>query len=81
MESQVVRLYKLLSDFKPHRVDEIVEKVYGFSGDGRTIARVGARKYDVEKKFGVEIQSHKDPHHKTLWVYQLKKVDTQKSFW
>ena len=67
--SQVGRLYNLLSDFEWHRTDEILSRVYGSSHLG--IARISARVYDVQKKFGVEIES--DNEKGSLWKYRMKK--------
>lgn len=69
MNSQNERLYKLLSDFRPHRTDEILDRVYGGSHLG--IARISARIFDVQKKYGVRIESKKSEG--SLWEYQLKR--------
>lgn len=73
--SQTDKLYELLKDGEPKRVDEIFREVYG--ADHLGIARVGARIWDVKKKYGVEIKSFRDKHNKTLWWYQLVKEPVQ----
>lgn len=67
-QSQADRLYNLLSDFQPHRTDEIVEKVYG---PGLSLSRVGARVYDVRHKRKLEIKGWHDPHNPKLYWYQI----------
>jgi hypothetical protein len=68
--SQTQRLYNLLLDGKPYRTDRIMELVYGGSHLG--IARIGARKFDIEKKYKVTIKSWPDPEKKSLWWYQME---------
>ena len=69
MVSQEQRLFELLSDFNPHRTDEILQVVYGSEHLG--IARIGARIADLKKK-GHKIQGFRDPQHSTLYFYQLE---------
>ena len=69
--SQTDRLYNLLLDGRPHRTDEIVREVYG---PGLSLSRVGARIWDIKKKYGVEICGWKDKKVPTLYWYQLKRV-------
>lgn len=66
--SQKQLLKELLSDGKPHRTDEIMDKVYGGSHLG--LARVGARIWDL-KKDGCQITGWKDPDNPALYWYQM----------
>mgnify|MGYP001402886203 CR=1 FL=1 len=66
--SQTDKLYDLLSDGNAHRTDEIVSKVYS----GGSLARVGARIFDVKKKYGVEIIGWHDEKNPSLYWYQIK---------
>ena len=66
--SQVKRLKELLDDGKPHRTDEIMEKVYG--SDHLGLARVGARVRDLKDK-GCIIQGWRDEEKQSLYWYQL----------
>lgn len=66
--SQANRLYFLLADGKPHRTDEIMEKVYGGSHLG--IARIGARIADLKAR-GHDIRGWKDSEVKSLYYYQI----------
>ena len=66
--TQTERHHELLKDGQPHRTDEIVEKVYG---PGMSLARVGARQYDVEKKYGVEIAGWHDAQNPKLYLYRM----------
>lgn len=68
-QSQTVKLLNLLSDFKPHRTDEILKKVYGNSHLG--IARISARVYDLKKKYHCNIKCIKDRKNPTLSFYQI----------
>lgn len=72
--SQADLLYKLLEDGLPHRTDEIQARVYGGSHLG--LARVGARIYDIKKKYSVNFEGWKDKDNPALYWYQLtpKKV-------
>lgn len=81
-QSQTDRLYNLLSDYLPHRTDEIVRIIYG-EGErclacGRkenlSLARVGARIYDVKKKYGVRITGRKDADNKKLYWYTMQRI-------
>ncbi|HTA21936.1 MAG TPA: hypothetical protein VK763_00265 [Terriglobales bacterium] len=67
-KTQTQRLYELLLDGKSHRSDEIVEKIYG---TGLSLARVGARVYDVQKKYGVKIKGWHDPQNPKLYWYGI----------
>lgn len=68
--SQTDLLYNLLKDGQPHRTDEIMTIVYG--GDHLGLARVGARIYDVKKKYNVEIpDAWPDKEKPTLYWYQI----------
>lgn len=66
--SQAQRLDDLLSDFAPHRTDEIVEKVYGSSR--LTLARPAARVYDLKQRFGYAINGWHDKDNPSLYWYQ-----------
>ena len=66
--SQTQQLYELLSSGSPYRTDEIVRTIYG---EGMSLARVGARIYDIKHKYGVEIKSWKDKDNSKLWWYQM----------
>lgn len=70
MVSQSEKLFGILSDGLPHRVDELVTKVYEFD-QGPSIARLGARVWDLKKKYGFEIKSWPDPNNRKLWFYQI----------
>lgn len=72
-QSQNDLLYQLLSDFDPHRTDEIMMVVYG--GDHLGLARVAARIYDIKKKYKVEIKSRKDENNPALTWYQMIRPD------
>jgi hypothetical protein len=50
--SQAQRLYELLKNGRPYRTDEIVAKVYG---PGSSLARGGARIWDIKRKYHVAI--------------------------
>jgi hypothetical protein len=67
-KSQTQRLYELLLDGKSHRTDEIVEKIYG---SGLSLSRVGARIYDVQKKYGVKIKGWHDTENPKLYWYGI----------
>ena len=66
--TQTERLYNLLSDGKPHRTDEIVNLVYG---PGLSLARVGARIFDVKDKYKVIINGWHDKFNPALYWYQM----------
>jgi len=68
--SQAERLYNLLSDGRPHRTDEILARVYGSAHCG--IARIGARIWDIKKKYGVNIKCTPDDENKTLYWYRME---------
>jgi len=67
--SQADRLYALLSDFRAHRTDEIVSKIYS----GGALARVGARIWDVQKKYKVAINGWHDRQNAKLYWYQMER--------
>lgn len=69
--SQAQKLHTLLSDGLPHRTDEIVREVYG---EGMSLARVGARIWDIKKKYGVRIDGWHDKENAALYWYQMKEV-------
>ena len=70
-ESQTDRLYNFLSDEKPHRTDEIVNVIYG---PGLSLARVGARIWDIQQKYRVKIEGWHDKERPALYWYQLTKI-------
>lgn len=72
--SQTEILYNLLKDGQPHRTDEIQDKVYGGSHLG--LARVGARIYDVKRKYGIEINGWHDEDNPRLYWYQMIGFET-----
>jgi hypothetical protein len=55
-------------DGKSHRTDGIVEKIYG---TGLSLSRVGARIYDVQKKYVVKIKGWHDPENPKLYWYGI----------
>jgi hypothetical protein len=67
-KSQTQRLYELLLDGKSHRTDEIVAKIYG---QGLSLSRVGARIYDVQKKYKVKIKGWHDTDNPKLYWYGI----------
>lgn len=67
--SQESILFEILSDGNPHRVDELISKVYGCWGPAS--ARLAARINDVKERHGVEINSWPDPENSKLWFYQI----------
>jgi hypothetical protein len=69
--SQTERLYELLKDGAAHRTDEIVDKIYGHE---LSLARVGARVWDVKKRYGVKIDGHHDLENPKLYWYCMRKV-------
>ncbi len=68
-KSQTERLYELLREGFPVRTDQIVKTIYG---DGNTLARVGARIWDIQKKYGVKIEGYHDKENPALYWYKLK---------
>jgi hypothetical protein len=66
--SQTKLIYDLLSDGYAHRTDEIVSKIYS----GGSLARVGARIWDIQKKFNVKIEGWHDHDNPKLYWYQIK---------
>ena len=74
--SQTNILYNILKDGQPHRSDELVKLVYGNQHLG--LARLGARVWDIKKKYGVEIYGWADKEIRTLYWYQLK---TKTGYW
>ena len=69
-KSQTELLYDLLKDGRPHRTDQIQNLVYGNAHLG--LARVGARIWDIKRKYNIEIDSWHDKQNKTLWWYQIR---------
>lgn len=67
--SQTDKLYHLLLDQKPHRTDEILKKVYGSGKLG--LARVGARIYDIKKKYTIQVVGWHDKKRPTLYWYMM----------
>ena len=63
--SQKYKLREFLSDGKPHRTDEIVREVYG---QGLSLARVGARIFDL-KVDGFRTVGWKDAETPSLYWY------------
>lgn len=59
----------MLQDNKPHSTIDICKEVYGDEHLG--LARVGARIWDLKKKYRLNIESWRDPKIKTIWWYQL----------
>src|ERR1035438_863416 len=92
--SQTDRLYTLLSDGKPHRTDEIVQKIYS----GGALARLGGRINDlangkwsgkfkcefvdaVGNPLGVkkgEFKGWRDSQNGKLYWYRMKRPATEK---
>ena len=70
--SQTEKLYSVLSDGRPHRVDELLDRVYG-AIEGFSVARLGARVWDLKKRYNVEIKSWPDHANRKMWVYQIIK--------
>lgn len=68
-KSQTERLYELLMEGFPVRTDQIVKTIYG---EGNTLARVGARIWDIQKKYGVKIEGYHDKENPALYWYKLK---------
>lgn len=68
--TQTDTIYNILIDGQPHRTDEIVRRVYRQLGP--SLARVGARIYDIKKKYTVEIEGWRDPQRPTLYWYMMK---------
>lgn len=72
--SQADSLYKLLSDHRPHRTDEILRVVYGSEHLG--IARIGARVADLKQgkhtgKTKCDITGWRDKGVPGLWWYRM----------
>ena len=65
------RLYYLLSDGEAHRTDEIASKIYS----GGSLARVGARIWDIKKKYGVKIEGWHDQTNPKLYWYRIKPIE------
>jgi hypothetical protein len=70
--TQTQRLYELLKDCRPHRTDEIMRVVYG--SDHLGVARIGARVWDVQKKYGVKVDGRHDPEKPSLYWYRMRPV-------
>jgi hypothetical protein len=73
--SQTDKLYNLLKNGQPVRTDAIMEAVYGNGHLG--LARVGARIWDLKKKYGVQIIGFKDKEKPTLYWYQIKRSEPE----
>ncbi len=69
--SQLLALYEALQDKKPHSNFELVGEVYHFKGP--SIARLGARIFDLKRKYGLDIQGWKDTSDPRKYWYQLNK--------
>ncbi len=67
--TQTDTIYNILIDGQPHRTDEIVRRVYKQLGP--SLARVGARIYDIKKKYTVEIVGWHDKKIPTLYWYMM----------
>lgn len=67
--SQTQRLFNLLSDGMPHSTLEIMAKIYG--NDHLGLARVGARIWDIKKKYNVVIDSWDDKNKRSIHWYQI----------
>ena len=69
--TQKERLKAVLDDGKPHRTDELLERVYGAAHLG--IARLGARVYEVRESLPStkQIRAWKDKVTPSLTWYQL----------
>jgi len=72
--TQVEKLERLMGDFQAHRTDEIVEKVYG---PGLSLARVGARIYDLRKRLPPTqtIRGWHDKGNPALYWYQVVPIE------
>ena len=68
--SQAQKLYTILQDGNWHCSFDLVQQVYNV-GDGPTLARLGARIWDVKQKFGVAIESRPDPFRQRAWQYRI----------
>ena len=68
--TQKEKLLNLLSDYKPHRTDEIMEVVYGSSHLG--LCRIGARIHDLKADGAKFEDGWKDKITPSLFWYQLK---------
>lgn len=67
-KSLKTRIYEILSDCRPHRSDEITNKLFGTADTARTgLFRLGARIFDIRAE-GYIIHSWKDKdNHKLHW--------------
>lgn len=70
--SQLNVLWSILQDKKPHSNFELVGKAYNQTGP--SVARIGARIFDLKKKYGVQIDGWHDPKDQRKYWYQLKRV-------
>ncbi len=69
--SHKVQVYHVLCDGKPHRSDEITERMFGTSDTARTgLFHLPARIYDLRKE-GNTIVSWKDHDHPCFMWYRL----------
>ena len=76
--SQTEKLYSILQDGQPHRVDELLDRVYGVI-EGFAVARFCARIFDLKRRYRVEIKSWPDSSNRKLWVYQMVKEYEKKA--
>ncbi|MEK7578395.1 MAG: hypothetical protein AAB456_01585 [Patescibacteria group bacterium] len=73
-QSQAARLFQLLSDYREHSTIEILEKIYG--GEHLGLARIGARVYDIKKKYKAIITSRRDTLRPTICWYRMKPLSS-----
>jgi len=66
--SQIKRILEILLDKKPHSSFELVKRAYG--SHGPSLARLGARIWDIKQK-GYEIIGWHDPDDPKKYWYQL----------
>ena len=59
----------VMKDYLPHRTDEIVLRVYGNEKLG--LARVGARIWDMQKKYKVKVLGWHDEDNVALYWYRV----------
>lgn len=78
--SQLRRLKELLSDNKWHRTDEIARVVYATPEGAVTVSRIGARIFDLKKKFNAQVDSKPDHEQPSLWLYRMLPPNGQRDF-
>ena len=80
--SQTDKLYQLLQDYQPHRTDQIARLVYQEKGqiclhcgrgEMKSLARIGARIFDIKRKYGVVIEGRRDKQIPSLYWYQMRR--------